>query len=180
MVRLISIFKSRFHLLTQAHAQVNQVILPLRWILKIPLNTMAARPHGTKGSESVKKQHVYPGLGRPLRINDSLSNYPNGATHDDGTQSELIYVRELAMMNVMDRLTDKAGWEKKVFDDVIVGKWKKEALAIPDVEFFKLASYGKLRWGGSNDENGGSEDKTVGIMNERTFEYVNPSLLNQM
>jgi hypothetical protein len=48
------------------------------------------------------------------------------------------------MMNVMDKITDKPDWHKKAFDDNIVSKWRKEALAIPDEELFKLATSGKL------------------------------------
>lgn len=32
------------------------------------------------------------------------------------------------MMEFMNRLTDKLGWETKVFDEALVAKWKTEAL----------------------------------------------------
>ena len=35
-------------------------------------------------------------------------------------------------MLVMDSLTDKVDWHKKIFDVEIVGKWRKEALEQPD------------------------------------------------
>ena len=34
----------------------------------------------------------------------------------------------------MNRLTDKPGWEKKIFDKNIVAKWKNEALSAPGVD----------------------------------------------
>lgn len=34
------------------------------------------------------------------------------------------------MMEIMNRITDKPDWHKKVFDDTIAGKWKQEALAM--------------------------------------------------
>ena len=36
------------------------------------------------------------------------------------------------MMLVMDSLTDKVDWHKKIFDVEIVGKWRKEALEQPE------------------------------------------------
>ena len=38
------------------------------------------------------------------------------------------------MMELMNRITDKEDWDKKVFDDAISSKWKSEALAIPDTD----------------------------------------------
>ena len=61
----------------------------------------------------------YPGLGLPLlhekREGDA---FPMG-THGDcyGGDSELVSVRELAMMTIMDQLTDKPEWHRKVFDE---------------------------------------------------------------
>jgi hypothetical protein len=116
----------------------------------------------------------YPGLGHPLRSSGDAYGYPTGGTRDDGTVSDLIYVRELAMMDVMDKLTDKPDWHKKVFDEVIVEKWKKEALAIPDDMLYKLATAGKSRWSDAND---GIRMKAVGVLNERAFNYVRSSSL---
>jgi len=39
-------------------------------------------------------------------------------------------IRERVMLFFMDQITDKPGWEDKVFDEAIVAKWNKEALAI--------------------------------------------------
>ena len=38
------------------------------------------------------------------------------------------------MMAIMDKITDKPDWDKKVFDDAIVQKWRLEALATEDVD----------------------------------------------
>jgi hypothetical protein len=57
-----------------------------------------------------------------------------------GSKSVLLPVREVAIMGIMDRLTDKEVWHKKVFDDAIVEKWREEATAIPDEEFMKVAA----------------------------------------
>lgn len=34
------------------------------------------------------------------------------------------------MMEIMNRITDKVGWDVKVFDEVITGKWRKEAMGV--------------------------------------------------
>jgi hypothetical protein len=84
----------------------------------------------------------YPGLGLALRYipDDNALHYPIGAHGScQGGQSDLLPVRELAMLSIMDRLTDKEEWHKKVFNDKIVSKWREEALAIPDAYFWKLA-----------------------------------------
>ena len=94
---------------------------------------------------------VYPGLGMPLKHfpqgERGQAVFPIGShTNVSGSKSEMLPVREVAMMMVMDRLTDKADWHKKVFDDTIVAKWRDEALAIPDDELYTLAARGKKRF----------------------------------
>lgn len=96
----------------------------------------------------------YPGLGLPLRHWPHAGNggrdvhsYPNGAHRDImGSKSVLLPVREVAMMGIMDRLTDKEEWHRKVFDDAIVEKWREEAMAIPDEEFMKVAAAPQSDW----------------------------------
>jgi hypothetical protein len=124
----------------------------------------------------------YPGLVLPLRHNpqEDYVHCPIGA-HGScwGADSELLPIRELAMMSIMDRLTDKEDWHKKVFDDEVVSKWREEALAIPDEHFNKLATRDKSQ---SWDENGNlnlSDDRYAsyvkplkGIMTTNTFDCV--------
>ena len=57
-----------------------------------------------------------------------LGIYPEGS----GNSSMIITVREVAMMLVMDRLTDKPNWHIKVFDDGIAEKWRQETMAWPE------------------------------------------------
>jgi len=49
-----------------------------------------------------------------------------------GADSEMLSVREVAMMLVMERLSDKPDWHFKVSDDEITDKWRQEAMAWPD------------------------------------------------
>jgi len=49
----------------------------------------------------------------------------------------MLLVREVAMMQVMERLTDKPDWHIKVFNDEIAEKWKVEALAWPNHDLWR-------------------------------------------
>ncbi|KAL1603742.1 hypothetical protein SLS60_005332 [Paraconiothyrium brasiliense] len=55
------------------------------------------------------------------------SRFPNAISDWSGTP---LMLRERNMMTVMDRLTDKPEWTRKLFDEEIVAKWKKEAIDI--------------------------------------------------
>jgi hypothetical protein len=77
----------------------------------------------------------YLGVNLPLRYlrqdgEAGIDFYPLGSSlGGKGTASEPLQVREVAMMILMDRLTDKPNWHEKVFDDTIVAKWREEALS---------------------------------------------------
>ncbi|TFK62410.1 hypothetical protein BDN72DRAFT_827517 [Pluteus cervinus] len=47
----------------------------------------------------------------------------------------LTTLREITMMKLMNRLTDKPKWDAKVFDPAITSKWRTEALNTPGVDF---------------------------------------------
>ncbi|KAH8904798.1 hypothetical protein BR93DRAFT_916535 [Coniochaeta sp. PMI_546] len=49
----------------------------------------------------------------------------------EGWSGQRLTVREIAMLNLMESITDKPDWDKKVFDDAIVDKWHDEAVALP-------------------------------------------------
>lgn len=57
-----------------------------------------------------------------------------GDFHCYGNYSDILCVRETAMMMVMELLTDKPDWHLKVFDEEIVEKWRQEALAWSDAD----------------------------------------------
>ncbi|KAI5459022.1 hypothetical protein BGZ63DRAFT_270168 [Mariannaea sp. PMI_226] len=96
----------------------------------------------------------YPGLGLNLRFLDQKDGQSGGQNlfpmgiHCNcyGSDSEMLLVREVAMMIVMDRLTDKPDWHLKVFDDAIAEKWTEEALAIPVDQLYDQIVMDKLDW----------------------------------
>ncbi|KAK1757322.1 hypothetical protein QBC47DRAFT_375666 [Echria macrotheca] len=85
----------------------------------------------------------YPGWNLDLRWLDQIDDesrelYPTGIHYNCyGADSAMLLVREVAMMLVMDRLTDKPDWHVKVFDQDIVAKWREEALAWPDEDLWE-------------------------------------------
>jgi hypothetical protein len=56
-------------------------------------------------------------------------SFPNAITSWAGDN---LTVRERSMMGMMNEITDKPEWDRKVFDETIVAKWKGEALAKND------------------------------------------------
>ncbi|KAK8113558.1 hypothetical protein PG984_014084 [Apiospora sp. TS-2023a] len=93
------------------------------------------------------QHHKYPGLGLDLRHYASggwpnrLPCYPIGhCANLHGATSDLIQVREVFMMAIMDRLTDKPDWDKKVFDEEIVAKWRAEALQMPEEGIYRMVT----------------------------------------
>lgn len=87
-------------------------------------------------SENTKPR--YPGWNLGLRWHRQLQGesrfqYPVGIhANCYGADSEMLSVREVAMMLVMECLSDKLDWHVKVFDDEIADKWRQEAMAWPD------------------------------------------------
>lgn len=125
----------------------------------------------------------YPGLGLPLRHDDHHGEfYPIGAHRNNpSSSSALLFVRELAMMNIMEKITDKPDWKKKVFDEEIAKRWEEEALEVRDGEWMGLAVGAKGTW--YDQQNGGNvvlEDDMwpgerrmlEGIINREAFGFV--------
>ena len=71
-----------------------------------------------------------PGFGLPVNYWPD-DWFPTAAMDWSGT---ILTVRELNMMAIMDKITDKPDWDRKVFDDNIVHKWRQEALAIESMD----------------------------------------------
>lgn len=141
-------------------------------------------------SETTKTLGPYPGLGLPLRHwpqsnrtdwRELHLTYPHGA-HPEiwGATSNLLPIREVAMMDIMERLTDKKDWHRKVFDDVIVEKWREEAMAIPDEQFVEAAAAPASDWSRERIKTQyvsrvlrvKEPTKIKGVMSKDAFDYV--------
>lgn len=71
-----------------------------------------------------------PGIGLPYNygrhVNPSMRFFSQEL--EGGFGNRRLTVREIAMLRVMNALTDKPNWNSKIFDEAIVAKWKEEAL----------------------------------------------------
>lgn len=83
-----------------------------------------AEPADRGGLGPVENSVKLPGFGLPVNYTPN-EFFPSAALDWSGT---VLTVRELNMMTIMDRITDKNDWDQKVFDDTIVRKWRQEAL----------------------------------------------------
>lgn len=82
-----------------------------------------------------------PGFGLPLTY------HPPGAFHtligvqeQDWTANTLT-IREVCMLRLMEEITNKPDWWRKVNDPEIVAKWKKEAVEMPWSEYVEFGSF---------------------------------------
>ncbi len=124
--------------------------------------------------------HQYPGWNLDLRWHDQADQqrgpqlglqrptYPLGIHYNCfGADSAMLLVREVAMMLVMDRLTDKPDWHIKVFDDEIAAKWKAEALAWPDDDlWYRISQMDRTM------EAGHQPKMPKNILNQECVDYV--------
>ena len=118
----------------------------------------------------------YPGINLPLRHmeqdEDGIAGvdfYRCGSVPgafgslSERSLSELVQVREVAMLLLMDRLTDKLGWNKRVFEDNIVTEWRHEALAQDETSLYEeLVTDHKVI----------PMPKRTRLINEAAFDYV--------
>ena len=77
----------------------------------------------------------------------------------------MLHAREVAMMITMDKLTDKPGWEKMVFDKDVLKEWRGQARAISQEDLFAKVMLGK-----PTQEL--PRPKIQRIISEQCFDYV--------
>ena len=65
-----------------------------------------------------------PGFGLPVNEKGPKDRFPNAIMDWAGTA---LTVRERTMLALMDSITDKVDWDRKVFDETITNKWRQEA-----------------------------------------------------
>lgn len=49
----------------------------------------------------------------------------------EGWNGPRLTERELAMLQLTEYITDKPDWDRKVFDDTIIARWRAEAMELP-------------------------------------------------
>jgi len=136
--------------------------------------SIIARPMRTVGH--LTKKHAYPGVDLPLRHFpqrhgrgiEGKTFFRIGAHRScESSTSPMLQLREVAMLILMDRLTDKPNWHQKVFDDDIVARWRHEALTQSEEPLFLAATIGKDR-----DHDEVRMPKRRRIISEKCFDYV--------
>lgn len=112
---------------------------------------------------------VLPGTMSPVG-HDYLSNPGLELDHESFTSS-LLPLREVAMMDIIEKITDKPDWHQKVFDEEIVGKWKEEAMAVPDDIWVKAAAAPGSQWDVMRRRKRPAK-RITGVISEKVWEYV--------
>ncbi|KAI8299150.1 hypothetical protein K4K61_010911 [Colletotrichum sp. SAR11_59] len=86
-----------------------------------------------------------PGFGLPLgHMPDAEDRFPLLYMDDrwgGGWRAATLLIRECCMMKFINALSDKPEWWRKVQDDEIAGKWKKEALSMDWTLYLKHADF---------------------------------------
>jgi hypothetical protein len=94
----------------------------------------------------------YPGVNLPLNTSDRFlfdklpPVYAIGMPQARGATSMILPIREVAMMLIMEKLTDKPNWHEKVFDEAIVQKWRDEAKTQSENGLYSRIMEGKTHW----------------------------------
>ncbi|KAB5545812.1 hypothetical protein GE09DRAFT_220286 [Coniochaeta sp. 2T2.1] len=91
-------------------------------------------PYDNSGSGPLR----VPGIGMQLDAGLDEDSLHQDAKHGsyfaegiEGWSGPRLTARELSMLRLMESVTDKPDWEKKVFDNAIADKWRAEAMALP-------------------------------------------------
>lgn len=117
----------------------------------------------------------YPGVNLPIGPeypdrDEREQIYPIGLPDSRAADSDILPVREVAMMMLMDNLTDKPNWHEKVFDEAIVAKWRHEAMTQSENGLFVRIMEDKWH----SDDNPLPECR---IISEAAFEFVRRTTL---
>lgn len=94
---------------------------------------MASKALGTQpASTGPSAERIsLPGFGLPVNHDpNGVKAFPHAIGDMDLVQSLGITNRERRMMTFIGAITDKPEWERKVFDETIIAKWKEEAMAM--------------------------------------------------
>jgi hypothetical protein len=82
------------------------------------------------GEQQMRNKAALPGIHLPIKQESELPTEGRRGTWRGYALP--LTVRERIMIAVMAALKDKPHWERKVFDELIVDKWRQEALTATD------------------------------------------------
>ena len=121
----------------------------------------------------------YPGIDLDLRdysggsYDSTRPCYPIAVCPEaPGKISKVFQLREIFMLAVMDKLTDKPGWHTKVFDDAIVARWRVEALQQPEDGLYRLATEDDEQRYGRYAMPSKLSQPRCRILSEKAFNYI--------
>jgi hypothetical protein len=128
----------------------------------------------------------YPGAGLPLRhplcspregwSQEGTLFYRTG--HNSfcvGAETEMMTIREVAMLNLMDHLTDKPDWDRDVFNDDTVAEWRQETFSRSEVELFNAITPDKDDYDETEDGLFPTvicQPKRCRLISDKAFDYV--------
>ncbi|KAF5660946.1 hypothetical protein FCIRC_11999 [Fusarium circinatum] len=101
----------------------------------------------TEGNSGDKVDFIIrkPGLGLPLgHMPDQKNRFPLLFMEDNyknGWRSATLLIRESCMLKLINELSDKPEWWRKIKDEAISSKWKKEALEMDWTSYRKHADF---------------------------------------
>ena len=72
-----------------------------------------------------------PGFGLAVNYELDTNKYHYFCHGMNEFHNDRLVAREIAMLALMDAITDKPRWHEKIFDESIVEKWRAEAIAMP-------------------------------------------------
>jgi hypothetical protein len=72
-----------------------------------------------------------PGFGHAVDFELDMFKHQRFQHGVNDFHNERLLVREIAMLALMDAITEKPRWQEKIFDETIVEKWRTEATAMP-------------------------------------------------
>ncbi|KAM7217952.1 Protein of unknown function (DUF4246) domain containing protein [Rhypophila decipiens] len=89
------------------------------------------------------REYKYPGIDLPLRQSDegayAIARHLDA--DDPSDPSCLLQIREVAMMILMDRLTDKPNWHERVFNQDIVDAWIRDTFTQSEEQVYESIVY---------------------------------------
>lgn len=134
------------------------------------LSALALTEHDAK---SANNMHL-PGLGAPIVQESRLpTEGKRGVWHEFALP---LTIRERAIMDVTAAIKDKPDWERKVFDETVVAKWRSEALLANEI----VPSEHRTTNGVTREDEQADESESEGaispsrqrVVTEGLFQYV--------